>query len=81
MLKSTNPGSTNAAVTKGYAYNDGDGSTYYDVEYPIQIHGFDPTFHFVGALCVETSDKAATTFRRCWKNSGATWVPSGRGSQ
>src|ERR1019366_7419125 len=26
--------------TSGYAYNDGDGSTYYDVEYPIQIHGF-----------------------------------------
>jgi FtsP/CotA-like multicopper oxidase with cupredoxin domain len=34
--------------TSGYAYNDGDGSTYYDVEYPIQIHGFDPNFHFVG---------------------------------
>jgi FtsP/CotA-like multicopper oxidase with cupredoxin domain len=34
--------------TSGYAYNDGDGSTYYDVEYPIQMHGFDPTFHFVG---------------------------------
>jgi FtsP/CotA-like multicopper oxidase with cupredoxin domain len=32
----------------GYAYNDGDGSTHYDVEYPIQIHGFDPNFHFVG---------------------------------
>ncbi|PYT67605.1 MAG: hypothetical protein DMG39_23425 [Acidobacteria bacterium] len=32
----------------GYAYNDGDGSTFYDVEYPIQIHGFDPNFHFVG---------------------------------
>ena len=32
----------------GYVYNDGDGSTYYDVEYPIQIHGFDPNFHFVG---------------------------------
>jgi hypothetical protein len=32
----------------GYAYNDGDGTTYYDVEYPIQIHGFDPNFHFVG---------------------------------
>jgi hypothetical protein len=32
----------------GYAYNDGDGSTYYDVEYPLQIHGFDPNFHFVG---------------------------------
>jgi len=31
-----------------YAYNDGDGSTHYDVEYPIQIHGFDPNFHFVG---------------------------------
>jgi FtsP/CotA-like multicopper oxidase with cupredoxin domain len=36
------------AATGGYAYNDGDGSTYYDVEYPIQIHGFDPNFHFVG---------------------------------
>src|SRR6202171_842094 len=34
--------------TGGYAYNDGDGSTYYDVEYPLQIHGFDPNFHFVG---------------------------------
>ena len=31
-----------------YAYNDGDGSTFYNVEYPIQIHGFDPNFHFVG---------------------------------
>lgn len=28
-----------------YAYNDGDGSTYYDVEYPIQIGSFDPKFH------------------------------------
>lgn len=28
-----------------YAYNDGDGSTKYDVEFPIQIEGFDPTFH------------------------------------
>jgi FtsP/CotA-like multicopper oxidase with cupredoxin domain len=35
-------------TTGGYAYNDGDGSTWYDVEYPIQIHGFDPNFHFVG---------------------------------
>jgi FtsP/CotA-like multicopper oxidase with cupredoxin domain len=34
--------------TRKYAYNDGDGSTYYDVEYPLQIHGFDPNFHFVG---------------------------------
>ncbi|MDB5811722.1 MAG: Multicopper oxidase, type 3 [Betaproteobacteria bacterium] len=31
-----------------YAYNDGDGTTAYDVEYPIQIHGFDPNFHYVG---------------------------------
>jgi len=33
---------------KKFAYNDGDGSTAYDVEYPLQIHGFDPNFHFVG---------------------------------
>jgi FtsP/CotA-like multicopper oxidase with cupredoxin domain len=31
-----------------YVYNDGDGSTAYDTEYPIQMHGFDPNFHFVG---------------------------------
>src|SRR6201987_3033658 len=31
-----------------YTYNDGDASTAYDVEYPLQIHGFDPNFHFVG---------------------------------
>ncbi|PYY16503.1 MAG: hypothetical protein DMG60_14830, partial [Acidobacteria bacterium] len=40
--------STGRALTGNYAYNDGDGSTYYDVEYPLQIHGFDPNFHFVG---------------------------------
>ena len=40
--------SVTRAATGNYAYNDGDGSTYYDVEYPIQIHGFDPNFHFVG---------------------------------
>lgn len=28
-----------------YAYNDGDGSTRYDVEVPIQIGSFDPEFH------------------------------------
>ncbi len=28
-----------------YAYNDGDGSTYYDKEYPLQLGGFDPDFH------------------------------------
>lgn len=31
-----------------YAYNDGDASTRYDVEYPIQLMGFDPQFHYVG---------------------------------
>jgi len=34
--------------TRKYAYNDGDGSTVYDVEYPLQMMGFDPNFHFVG---------------------------------
>jgi len=28
-----------------YAYNDGDGTTCYDVEFPVQIHAFDPVFH------------------------------------
>ncbi|MBV9345098.1 MAG: multicopper oxidase domain-containing protein [Gammaproteobacteria bacterium] len=41
----TNP---NFNQPRKYAYNDGDGSTAYDVEYPLQIHGFDPNFHFVG---------------------------------
>jgi hypothetical protein len=31
-----------------YLYNDGDGSTRYDIDVPLQIHGFDPNFHFVG---------------------------------
>lgn len=31
-----------------FAYNDGDGSTRYDVEYPIQMMSFDPNFHYVG---------------------------------
>ena len=31
-----------------YVYNDGDGSTQYDAEYPLQMHGFDPNFHFAG---------------------------------
>ena len=31
-----------------YAYNDGDGSTRYDYDIPIQMMGFDPNFHFVG---------------------------------
>jgi hypothetical protein len=46
-LPVVNTGATNDG-TKKYAYNDGDGSTRYDVEYPLQMHGFDPNFHFVG---------------------------------
>jgi FtsP/CotA-like multicopper oxidase with cupredoxin domain len=51
ILCSNPPPAANAvarAAAGNYAYNDGDGSTYYDVEYPLQIHGFDPSFHFVG---------------------------------
>ena len=48
--------------TQRYVYNDGDGSTAYDVQYPIQMHGFDPNFHFVGMtfnpeLFVDMKDK------------------------
>jgi FtsP/CotA-like multicopper oxidase with cupredoxin domain len=46
-LPAVNTGASNTGAQK-YAYNDGDGSTRYDVEYPLQIHGFDPNFHFVG---------------------------------
>jgi FtsP/CotA-like multicopper oxidase with cupredoxin domain len=35
-------------VNSKYAYNDGDGSTRYDVEAPVQLMGFDPNFHFIG---------------------------------
>jgi len=49
-------------TTPEYVYNDGDGSTCYDVTYPIQMHGFDPNFHFVGMtfnpeLFVDMKDK------------------------
>jgi hypothetical protein len=42
-----NTGFTHVAGYK-YAYDDGDGSTRYDIDVPVQIHGFDPNFHFVG---------------------------------
>jgi hypothetical protein len=58
LCSETMPATVNA-VTQGlnkltpaqpqmYVYNDGDGSTAYDTEYALQIHGFDPNFHFVG---------------------------------
>ncbi len=40
----TYPPDTGRTYTK-FAYNDGDGSTGYDVDYPIQIAAFDPAFH------------------------------------
>jgi len=58
------PADTGATRKAGqqYAFNDGDGTTTYDVEYPIQMHGFDPNFHFVGMTFnpesfVDTKDK------------------------
>jgi FtsP/CotA-like multicopper oxidase with cupredoxin domain len=44
----TTQGSDKLGNPQKYVYNDGDGSTAYDVEYPIQMHDFDPNFHFVG---------------------------------
>jgi FtsP/CotA-like multicopper oxidase with cupredoxin domain len=41
-------GTDKLGLPQKYTYNDGDASTAYDVEYPLQIHGFDPNFHFVG---------------------------------
>jgi FtsP/CotA-like multicopper oxidase with cupredoxin domain len=51
-LPAANNGATHGTDSSGnlakYAYNDGDGTTRYDVEYPIQLMGFDPNFHFIG---------------------------------
>jgi FtsP/CotA-like multicopper oxidase with cupredoxin domain len=44
ILGSTCP-SSHVPGTSKYAYNDGDGTTQYDVEYPIQMGSFDPDFH------------------------------------
>jgi FtsP/CotA-like multicopper oxidase with cupredoxin domain len=44
----TTTGATGVTGGGRYAYNDGNGLTAYDVEYPIQMMGFDPNFHFVG---------------------------------
>lgn len=37
--------SDNPLVGDTYVYNDGDGKTRYDVEYPVQLAGFDSAFH------------------------------------
>lgn len=38
-------GNPDPAAPMGYTYNDGDGSTAYDVEYALQLGAFDPAFH------------------------------------
>jgi FtsP/CotA-like multicopper oxidase with cupredoxin domain len=43
------PDGSGRVYTK-FAYNDGDGSTGYDVDYPIQISSFDPNFHDASML-------------------------------
>jgi FtsP/CotA-like multicopper oxidase with cupredoxin domain len=40
----SDPDGSGRVYTK-FAYNDGDGSTGYDVDFPIQIASFDPDFH------------------------------------
>src|SRR5690348_11741322 len=60
-----------------YVYNDGDGSTAYDTEYPIQMHGFDPNFHFVGMTFnpepfVDMKDKYFLLNGRSYPDTAAT---------
>jgi hypothetical protein len=70
-------GGGTALSTALYAYNDGDGSTCYDVEYPLQIHGFDPNFHFVGMtfnpeMFVDMKDKYFLLNGRSYPDTAAT---------
>jgi hypothetical protein len=68
-----------------YAYNDGDGTTRYDVEYPIQIMGFDPNFHFVGMTFnpeafANMKDKYFLLNGRSYPDTVATGVLTTQGS-
>jgi FtsP/CotA-like multicopper oxidase with cupredoxin domain len=47
-LPAADIGAVHPATGAKYVYNDGDGSTWYDVDVPLHMHGFDPNFHFVG---------------------------------
>jgi len=60
-----------------YVYNDGDGSTAYDVEYAMQIHGFDPNFHFVG-MTFNPENFAGMKDKYFLLNGGATQTQSNR---
>jgi FtsP/CotA-like multicopper oxidase with cupredoxin domain len=44
-VSTLSPNASHPDAPGGYAYNDGDGSTAFDVDYPIQIGSFDPDFH------------------------------------
>jgi FtsP/CotA-like multicopper oxidase with cupredoxin domain len=54
-----------------YVYNDGDGMSAYDVEYPIQMHGFDPNFHFVGMTF--NPENFATMKDKYWLLNGRSY--------
>jgi FtsP/CotA-like multicopper oxidase with cupredoxin domain len=74
-----------AAGGAKYAYNDGDGTTRYDVEYPIQIMGFDPNFHFVGMTFnpeafANMKDKYFLLNGRSYPDTVATGVLTTQGS-
>jgi FtsP/CotA-like multicopper oxidase with cupredoxin domain len=76
---------TRAADGSNYAYNDGDGTTRYDVEYPIQIMGFDPNFHFVGMTFnpeafANMKDKYFLLNGRSYPDTVATGVLTTQGS-
>ena len=45
-LPKTDSGATQPAADTQYVFDDGDGSTRYDVGYPMMMMGFDPNFHY-----------------------------------
>lgn len=45
-LPKQNNGAAKPAADTRYVFNDGDGSTQYDVEYPMMMMGYDPNFHY-----------------------------------
>ncbi len=45
-LPVSNNGATQPAEGANYVFDDGDGSTRYDVGYPMMMMGFDPNFHY-----------------------------------
>jgi hypothetical protein len=74
-LPAVNTGKTQGVNKWGnaqqYVYNDGDGMSAYDVEYPIQMHGFDPNFHFVGMTF--NPENFATMKDKYWLLNGRSY--------